>query len=177
MTEHSGPIRPSLPWHLLLLVLFMLAIIFISLRVQENYPFSHFPMYGNPNGKPVDYYFLTDGVGNPLPVRKLMGDTAPRIKKRINTAEEKYIRDTGHKGTKAEIPEAERTRIREVVLDGFLAQSKLRGTVLPDTVEMWRALIHQREDGYAETFTREFSRKTGAPAPAATEAAQPASQP
>ena len=163
MTDDSVTSQHSRPWHLVLILLFMGAIVGVSLTVQENYPFSHFPMYGNPNAKPVDYYFLTDGAGNPLATRPLTGDTAPRIKKRINTLEEAYLKFSGQKGSKSNIPEVERERIRREVLAGFIAQARRRGGPLPESVSLWKALIHQRSDGYAESFDLEVSQSLKAP--------------
>ena len=132
----------------------MAGIIFLSLKVGEHYPFSHFPMYGNPNPRPVDYYFLTDAKGEPLPVVNLTGDTAPKLKKRLNTA----LNDWGFANDtriKSEIPLDVRAHITKEVLDATVAQSKRLGTALPDRVQLWRGEIHMGEDGYHETFVKE----------------------
>jgi hypothetical protein len=52
----------------------------LSLALKENYPFSHYPMYGDPD--PVSlYYHLADGEGKPLPIEKLTGKSAPKLGK------------------------------------------------------------------------------------------------
>ena len=136
------------------LACFMAGIIFLSLKVGEHYPFSHFPMYGNLNPRPVDYYFLTDAKGEPLPVVNLTGDTAPKLKKRLNTAlnDWGFVNDTR---IKSEIPLDVRALITKEVLDATVAQSKRLGTALPDRVQLWRGEIHMGEDGYHETFVKE----------------------
>jgi hypothetical protein len=134
--------------------LFMGVAIFVSLKTGEHYPFSHFPMYGNPNPKPVDYYFLTDATGQPLPVVDLTGDTAPKLKKRLNT----QLNEWGFANNtriKSEIPPDVRARLTKEVLDSFVAQSKHRGTPLPNRVQLWRGEIHTGPDGYHETFVKE----------------------
>jgi hypothetical protein len=136
------------------LAAFMGGAILLSLKTGEHYPFSHFPMYGNPNPKPVDYYFLTDAAGNPLPVANLTGDTAPKLKKRLNTElnEWGFANNTR---VKSQIPADVRDRITKEILDATVAQSKHRGTPLPDRVQLWRGEIHVGEDGYHETFVKE----------------------
>jgi len=126
----------------------------LSLKTGEHYPFSHFPMYGNPNPKPVDYYFLTDAAGEPLPVAKLVGDTAPKLKKQINTAlnEWGFANDVR---MKSRIPADVRSRITIDALNAAVDQSKERGTPLPDRVQLWRGDITPTADGYQETFTME----------------------
>ena len=136
------------------LAAFMGAAILLCLKTGEHYPFSHFPMYGNPNPKPVDYYFLTDAAGEPLPVAKLVGDTAPKLKKQINTAlnEWGFANDVR---VKSRIPANVRSRITIDALNAAVQQSKERGTPLPDRVQLWRGDISPAADGYQETFTME----------------------
>ena len=136
------------------LAAFLGGAILLSLKTGEHYPFSHFPMYGNPGPGPVDYYFLTDAQGNPLPVVNLTGDTAPKLKKRLNTElnEWGYSNDAR---VKSKIPAEVRSRITKEVLDSFVQQSKQRGTPLPDRVQLWSGEIRPSPRGYQETFTRE----------------------
>ncbi len=136
------------------LTAFMGAAILLSLRIGEHFPFSHFPMYGNPSPKPVDYYFLTDSAGTPLPVLDLTGDTAPKIKKRLHTALNEWGFPRGIR-VKSKIPADVRAGITSEILNGFVEQSRQRGTPLPDRVQLWRAEIHVGADGYHETFVKE----------------------
>lgn len=71
---------------------FLLAFVFMGVltglctHLGENYPFSPFPMYGNPKPDDVDYFFLTDATGNPLSTQDYAGMTSPQIKKRMNSS-------------------------------------------------------------------------------------------
>lgn len=151
----AASLRAPAPWlRYLWLALFMGTAILASLKIGEHYPFSHFPMYGNPNPQPVDYYFLTDTDGNPLPSVELTGDTAPKIKKRLNTELNEWG-DANNMRVKSKIPADVRARIAQGVLDSFVVQSQKRGTPLPPKVQLWRGEIHTGGDGYHETFVKE----------------------
>lgn len=168
MTAFSAPRRPGAPaavWRAsaryVWLAAFVSGVTVLSLKLEEQYPFSHFPMYGNPGRRAVDYYFLTDSAGNPLPVAELAGDTAPKLKKRLNTLLNDYIEDQRRQGrkirTKNDIPDGVRAQFAEGVLSGFVQQSKDHGTPLPDRVQLWRGDIRPTPAGYSETFTMEAS--------------------
>jgi len=129
-------------------------VIIASLKIGEHYPFSNFPMYGNPNASAVDYYFLTNASGDPLPTGQLTGDTAPKIKKRLNTNLREWIAANPKLG-KANMPEDVRNSIACGVLNDFVEQAKRRGTPLPDHIQLWRGDIHSSPDGYYETFAME----------------------
>lgn len=52
----------------------------VSLRVEEQYPFSHFPMYRNFSD--LTYYiYVTDGEDNPVAVESLTNNRTTRLKK------------------------------------------------------------------------------------------------
>jgi hypothetical protein len=149
-------VRRIQPEHLRLCWLggFMLLVIIASLRIGEHYPFSNFPMYGNPSRVPVDYYFLTDADGVPLPTTKLTGDTAPKIKKRLNTSLKEWA-DAHPKIGRTNMPAEIRAGITRNILDTFVQQSKNRGTPLPDRVQLWQGKIYPSPMGFYETFTME----------------------
>jgi hypothetical protein len=52
----------------------------LSLQLEENYPFSNYPMYSNPSPE-RPYYMITDGEGKPVPIQTLTGVTCPKIGK------------------------------------------------------------------------------------------------
>lgn len=97
----------------LLAFAYMGVLVGLCLNLGENYPFSPFPMYGNPKPEDVDYFFLTDAGGNPLSTQDYAGMTAPQIKKRINSSIE-ALRDSlgGDKKAEATLSEA----LREILL-------------------------------------------------------------
>ncbi len=136
------------------LAVFIIAVTWASVKIGEHYPFSHFPMYGNPGPKPVEYYFLTDAEGNPLPVAEMAGDTAPKLKKRLNTLLREWTRANGL-GGKSQVPADIRKGFAKEVLNGFVKQSHAKGTPLPDRVQLWRGDILPSEQGYREVFEKE----------------------
>lgn len=168
----ASPVQRVLRSRQFWLWLFIAALMAVSLKVEENYPFSHFPMYGNPNSKPVDYYFITDGAGNPLPVLTHSGDTAPRIKKRLNTRMKAWMAKNGVKKDD-DIPKPEWARMHLEVLEEFIAQADRRGRPMGDHVKLWLALIHQKPEGYREEFTCEAEWRRPAPAAAVVPPAAP----
>lgn len=52
----------------------------VSLLLEENYPFSHYPMYSNP-GADRSYYIVADAAGQPIPIADLTGITCPKVGK------------------------------------------------------------------------------------------------
>jgi hypothetical protein len=146
--------RPAVRSRYFWLGLFVAGMSWASVKIGEHYPFSHFPMYGDPDPGAVEYYFLTDAQGEPLPVAGMAGDTAPKLKKRLNTLLREWSRDNGLK-TKTDVPAEVRKGFARDVLDGFVRQSKQRGTPLPDKVQLWRGDIFPTPQGYREAFEKE----------------------
>jgi hypothetical protein len=145
-----GPVDLRYRW----LAAFIAIVVAASLKIGEHYPFSNFPMYGNPSAAPVDYYFLTDAAGEPLPTGKLTGDTAPKLKKRLNSSLNDWAKANPALG-KSKMPAEVRARITRGILDGFVQQSNQRGTPLPDRVQLWRGDIISTPRGFYETFAME----------------------
>ncbi len=52
----------------------------ICLVVEEQYPFSNFPMYSS-FGDRTYYIYLADGAGQPLATKPTAGMTTPTLKK------------------------------------------------------------------------------------------------
>lgn len=65
----------------------LLVFVLISLKLGENYPFSNFPMYGNP-GPDRPYFNIADGQGNDLPIATLTGVTTSKIGKIYRSKEQ-----------------------------------------------------------------------------------------
>ena len=68
----------------------------ISIFLQENFPFSNFPMYSNPSAERM-YYTISAGDGIGLPVQTLTEITSPKIGKIFRTKAEKYSKKAGVK--------------------------------------------------------------------------------
>ena len=64
----------------------------LSLQLEENYPFSNYPMYSNPSPE-RPYYMITDGEGKALPIQTLTGVTCPKIGKIYRTKSEKLAKE------------------------------------------------------------------------------------
>lgn len=63
-------------WLLILLAAFCV----ISLVIKENYPFSNYPMYSDPDPF-AHVYFLADQAGKPLPLYEMAFVTSPNLGK------------------------------------------------------------------------------------------------
>lgn len=63
-------------WLLILLVVFCA----VSLVIKENYPFSNYPMYSDPDPY-AQVYFLADHEGKPLPLYEMAFVTSPNLGK------------------------------------------------------------------------------------------------
>lgn len=79
-----GPVKTALVWigKIPFLSVILLAILLQIMR--ENYPFSHLPMYSGLT-KDVDYYFITDAKGEPMPQGIYFGFSTSKTKKMFNT--------------------------------------------------------------------------------------------
>lgn len=51
---------------------------------KENYPFSHYPMYSRLTDN-VEYYYLTNAKGEPIPQGIYFGSSTSKTKKMLNT--------------------------------------------------------------------------------------------
>ncbi len=126
------------------------------IKVQENYPFSHFPMYGNPRADDVDYYFLTDAAGKPLSTGDYAGMSAPQIKKRINKQMDaerirlkvKKLKDLPP-GTLESVAKNVLQKMRD---DAANPQVKPPLMSWPAGVQLKLGLIETEPDGFRENF-------------------------
>ena len=123
------------------------------IRLQEQFPFSHFPMYGNPRPKPVDYFFLTDGTGTPLSTLDYAGISSPQIKKRLSTLLKKEDGDLLDQdlGPTAGTREAAQKVLEQIRRDAA-ASGHARLLTWPAGVQLKMGLIHTRKDGFNESF-------------------------
>ena len=126
----------------------------INLAIGEHYPFSNFPMFGNPSAGPVDYYFLTDAEGRPLAARATAGVTAPAIKKMIarGVAEERRKAGTARpsKSGGDEVQRAAHVVLRKLHRDA--SRSPMALEPWPSGVTLRQGLIHSAPQGFRETF-------------------------
>lgn len=125
----------------------------VSLFVQDQFPFSHFPMYGNPRPKPVDYLFLADGGGTPISVGDYAGISAPQIKKRLSTLLKKKdgeLLDAELRPTRETLAAAQ--KVLEQMRRDAVNSDHARLLTWPAGVQLKLGLIHTLQDGFNETF-------------------------
>ncbi len=151
---HRGLLQPGLLRRLGGLTFAVFALAAINLAIGEHYPFSNFPMFGNPSPGAVDYYFLTDAQGNPMATRATAGVTAPAIKKMIarGVAEE---RKKAESTRSAKSGGEEVQRAARVVLDKLhrdASRSPLPLDRWPPGVKLFQGLIEPTPQGFRESF-------------------------
>ena len=126
-----------------------------SLRVEENFPFSNFPMYGNPQPQDVDYYFLTDASGEPLSTTDYARMTAPQIKKRINKLRSEYAAGKKQRKVTLDSPELEAMALQVLLkMREDATDEKVQPPVpaWPAGVQLKQGLIVTTPEGFRETF-------------------------
>lgn len=145
------------PWNLRRLGVVTVAVFTlaaINLAIGEHYPFSNFPMFGNPSAGAVDYYFLTDGEGYPLAARATAGVTAPAIKKMIargiSRERERGGSENSAKSRGGELPRAARAVLDKLHRDAL--QSPRRLAPWPPGVQVKQGLIESTPQGFRESF-------------------------
>lgn len=122
---------------------FVPAVLFVafSLGIGEFYPFSNFPMYGNPSPAPRDYYYLTDGADEPIPALTATGLSASKVKKIFNSRLSKFRKEQKIK-KKRDITDAHRTAVGEELLAYIRSQTT---DSLPPKIKLVRVLIHTED--------------------------------
>lgn len=126
------------------LVIFLI----FSYSIKEFYPFTHIPMYSDPEPR-APYLYLADGEDKPIGVKSHSGITNPKMRKMFNSRLEDYCEENS---LNKDDPTAQAEEFigREVV--GFLRdRSDLRKRPLPETVRMYHVQIEPTDDGFKET--------------------------
>lgn len=128
-----------------------------SLLLEDDaYPFSHFPMYSDPDESENYLYLATPGANagdiEPLAVRKLTGLTAPKIKKMFKTYLEDRAKKLGKKND--QLSEEERAEIGREILAYYLDQGEKRGSEMPDPLLLMEVWIEFDEDNKGLKETR-----------------------
>jgi len=122
----------------------------------EFYPFSNFPMYANPRNRKLEFFFLEDGEGQPIPSFAYTGFTAARIKKKMISASKAWGKERGLTWNKKKhwLDDAARTEIGATLLADLRIQANERGTPFTGTMKMMRALIFVGETGEIELTSK-----------------------
>ena len=119
-----------------------------SLAVKENYPFSNYPMYGDPD--PVsEYYHLTDGEGKPIAIRSLTSVTDPQLGKILRKRGDDRAAELGTKRKK--MPKAEWDPICRKTLEELRGKAKVFGNTLPDKMQIMHITIEFKDGRVVES--------------------------
>ncbi|MDB6117095.1 MAG: hypothetical protein JWO08_876 [Verrucomicrobiaceae bacterium] len=120
----------------------------LSLQLKENYPFSHFPMYGNPT--PVSqYYHLTDGEGKPLPIATLTGKTAPKLGKMLRSYRDERMKEI--KPKVKDLSKEDWALVCQKVLDYLRQQAAVKHMQLPAKMKIMSTEIRYADGKVVET--------------------------
>ena len=134
--------------HKLIIVIALPAFCVLSLLLRENFPFSQFPMYGNPTAV-AQYYHLTDGDGKPLPIVTLTGKTAPQMGKMLRTYRDQRLKEI--KPAVKDLPEKDWAVICQKVLDYLRQQAAVKKLALPVKMKIMSTEIRYRDGKVDET--------------------------
>ena len=133
------------------------AIVSLCILAEDDfYPLSFFPMYSDPDESENYFYLVTFRKRNdeprPLPVRRLTGLSAPKVKKMWKPYSRDYADAKGKKDT--ELTTEERAEVGRELLDEMREMAVNRGRPLPERlglIEVW--IVHDEEKGWTETTT------------------------
>lgn len=123
--------------------------IVLSMILKENYPFSHFPMYSNPSTKPLSYFYLADGEGDPVRLLYHTGLTPSRLTKRLGNEKTKYEK----KGGLSEEEIVAKAGIDVLTFIRKLNAKRIKSRPLPEKIQLVQMRISL--DGSDEGFSEE----------------------
>ncbi len=136
---------PMIPPRVLLIFGCMAVFCTVSLAVKENYPFSHFPMYGDPN--PERYYFwLATAEGEPLAVRNLTGKSSAQLGKMLRTYADRRLKEAGVK-RRDDLPPEQKQAVGEELVAFLRQEAAVLKKTMPERVAIMRTDIRY-EDGH-----------------------------
>lgn len=150
------------------------ALVAFSLTVRENYPFSNFPMYSNPD-ESENYFYLValddQNQETPLPVSKLTQFSAPGLKKTFKSRCEAFAKNNpGSDGKKrkgnALTPE-ERNTVGVKLIEELRKQAAAAKKEMPPRLGIVEVWIHAEDEGggWTETPALVTAEPLGKPAP------------
>jgi hypothetical protein len=129
--------------------------IFFLYQVKEFYPFTHIPMYSDPESS-APYLYLADGDGKALGVKSHGGITNPKMRKMYRARLDRYCRDNNL--DKSHPPQAAIDTIATEVIEFLREHAEERRNPLPETVRLMHVVIEPAPapDGFKETTTQLF---------------------
>ncbi len=96
-----------------------------SLLIKENYPFSNYPMYSDPDSS-AQVYYLADAEGQPLPMYELTFVTSPNLGKILRKRQQERAKQL--KISFKKLPGEEGRAIGKGLVSYLRDQSKYLGT-------------------------------------------------
>ncbi|MEP6955701.1 MAG: hypothetical protein ABI883_02660 [Chthoniobacterales bacterium] len=108
------------------------------LLLEEQYPFSNFPMYSSFHNETY-YVYLANGADEPLPTLTLFGKTTPTLKKIYDGEMRLHMRRL-HRRRKELTTEEKRT-IGSLVLRRLKASAAPLGSTFPDVLRLYDVQI------------------------------------
>ena len=107
--------------------------------LQENYPISHYPMYGDPDPVSV-FYHLADSDGKALPIQRLTGKSSPKLGKILRGHAERRAKEL-HLNSYSKIPDEEWTPICRETLSYLRQQAGVIRSQLPAKLKIMKTEI------------------------------------
>lgn len=119
----------------------------ISLLLEENYPFSHYPMYSNP-GADRSYYIVADAAGQPLPIADLTGITCPKVGKMYRKKAEELA--SRLKLSRSSLPPEQRQKVGEEIFAQLRLYAGQLNKTLPDKLVLQKVDVSLRDGKVTE---------------------------
>lgn len=119
----------------------------LSLAIEENYPFSNYPMYSNPSTE-RPYYMVADGDGNAIPVQKLTGITCPKIGKIYRKKAEEAAKKADIKAK--DLPPQAVQQICDEMFAQLRHEASGKGQTLPSQLKLIKSYISYRDGKVVE---------------------------
>ena len=126
----------------------LFAFLAFSYGIKEFYPFTHIPMYSDPEPR-APYLHLADASDAPIGVAAHSGVTNPKMRKMYNSHLREYCESNGLDKDHP-TPEAE-AAVGRTVIDFLRERSELRNRPLPADVRLYHVQIEPADDGFKET--------------------------
>lgn len=144
---HSYSPLFAMPHRIVISLLALVLFCALSLALKENYPISHFPMYGNPSDD-VYYHWLADAEGNALPIATLTGKTAAKLGKMLRSYTQE--RADALKVERKALPQAEVDAVCRELLAYLRKEATAVKATMPERLAVMRTTIHYMDGSLRE---------------------------
>ncbi len=144
----TSPLRTILKWVCSTPITILALYCVVSLLLEENYPFSHYPMYSNP-GADRSYYIVADSEGQPIPIVDLTGITCPKVGKMYR----KKAVELGKrlKLSSSSLPPEQQQKVGEEIFAQLRLYAKQLNKALPAKLVLQKVDVSYRDGKVSET--------------------------